>query len=358
MSYHFRSLVIGTVMSVCGFAHLHAAVELRVTSGDLYTGEIVEETSTTLQLKRMVMIKHNPTETILTIDKSTITSRKEVPSMLEQYQARAEKTPDILLPQCSLARWCYERALVEQSLQHTKKAEKLDSNNPIVTKLYEDLGYVREGNSWVSQEEYLAKTGKVNVGGTIMTKEEAAAAKEQILTNSSKARLEQQIRDAEWLIKNSESKVAEYTQERDKAKADEAKAKSEAAGAKNRAEALAKRMDERNKAGRQNLRTQDRSGYDQAAIAEATKTYQKASADEKKATREKETAEGKLEKYKISLEKAKKELPGLKKQLAELTGESAEETPAKEREKESGKAQEEKKDGNREKSGSRFGDLK
>jgi hypothetical protein len=349
--------VVGTLLSLGGFTQLFAAVEVRTTSGDVIMGEIAEENAKTLQIKRLVMIKHQAVETTISINKDTITTRKEVPTLLEQYNARAEKTPNILLPQCSLARWCYERALVPESLRHTQIAEKLDTNNPIVASLYTDLGYLRENETWISQEEYLAKNkDKVSVGGTIMTKEEAEAVKANILLNGSTARLEQQIRDAEWTIKSSETKIAEYTAQRDEAKADEAKAKADAAGAKNRMESLAKRMDERSDR-QQTNRTQNKARDDQAALSEATATYNKANSTQKKSERAKEAAEERLEKYKVSLEKAKKELPELKKQLEALTGKPSEEPTAgaDKNNKPEAKANEEKKEANAK---SRFGDLK
>jgi chromosome segregation ATPase len=317
------TLLVGTLLSLCGTATLEAAVEIRITSGDLMTGDITQETDTTVQLKRVIMIRHKAVESTITLQKSSITSRKEVPALTEQYKTRAASTSEDVLSQCVLARWCYERALVEQSLHHTKTAEKLDNNNPIVAKLYNDLGFVKdETSAWVSQEEYLAKTGKVSLGGTIMTKEEAELAKNKIIQNSSASRLEQQIRDAEYTIKNAETKVAEYTAQRDEAKGDVAKAKSDAAGAKNRIESLSKRAEERSKQ-QQNNRSQQNEKNDQAALSEANSTYSKANADQKKSERELAAAEERLEKYKVTLEKAKKDLPGLKKQLEELTGKPA-----------------------------------
>ncbi len=322
------TLLVGTLLSLCGTTTLDAAVEIRLTSGDLMTGDIAQETDTTVQLKRVIMIRHKAVESTMTLQKSNITSRKEVPALTEQYKTRAAETPENVLSQCVLARWCYERALVEQSLQHTKIAEKLDNNNPIVAKLYNDLGFVKdEANGWISQDEYLAKTGKVSLGGTIMTKEEAELAKNKIIQNSSASRLEQQIRDAEYTIKNAETKVAEYTAQRDEAKGDVAKSKSDAAGAKNRIESLSKRAEERSKQ-QQNNRSQQNEKNDQAALSEANATYSKATAEQKKSERELAAAEERLEKYKVTLDKAKKDLPGLKKQLEELTGKPTSEEAA------------------------------
>ena len=317
------TLIVGTMMSLVGVIPLQAAVEVRVTSGDLMTGDIIQETETTLQIKRTVMMKHKPVETNITLQKTSITSRKEVPALIEQYKTRAAAAQPDIFSQCVLARWCYERAMVEQSLNHTQIAEKLDASNPIVAKLYTDLGYVKdETGVWTNQEEYLAKTGKVNLGGKIMTKEEAEVAKANIVKNGSVTQLEQQIRDAEWIIKNNEGKIAEYTTQRDTIKGEADKAKSDAVGAKNRIESLNKRLEESAKQ-QQNTRSKDNAKNDQAALAEANTTLAKASSAQKKFERELESAEDRLTKAKAALEKAKKDLPTLKKQLEELTGKAA-----------------------------------
>jgi hypothetical protein len=301
---------------------LEAAVEVRITSGDLITGELVEETATTLQLKRLVLIKRKPASTTITLQKTSITMRKEVPSLPEQYQARKAGASNDLLPQCALARWCLDRALVEESLFHTRAAEALDKDNPIVAKLYADLGYLKEEGTWISEEEHLAKTGKVNLGGTIMTKEEAAIAKEKLKAASTNAHLEQQIRDAEWVIKISEGKITEATTRRDEAKSEVAKAKADGAGAKNRQEQLEKRAEAR--AGKnQTNRTQQAERDDQAALQEANSTLSKANAALRRWEKELDRAEEGLTRLKTSLEKAKAELPLLKKQLAESSGTAA-----------------------------------
>ena len=86
------TLLVGTLLSLCGTTTLDAAVEIRITSGDLITGDISQETDTTVQLKRVIMIRHKAVESTITLQKSTITSRKEVPALIEQYKTRAAET--------------------------------------------------------------------------------------------------------------------------------------------------------------------------------------------------------------------------------------------------------------------------
>lgn len=300
-----------------------ATVEVRTTSGDLITGEVVQETATALELKRLVLIKHKAVETTITVAKSSITMRKEVPSLTAQYETRRASVQSTLLGQCALARWCVDRALTEQALTHTRQAEQIDRFSPIVAKLYTDLGYIKVDEQWVVESEHLASTGKVKVGDAVMTKEEAAAAKEQTLKAGANASLEQKIRDAEWVIKNGERKLEEATERRDKAKSELTKAEADAKGAQNRKEQVQKRQEART--GRpQTNRTQEQEREDQASLQQANADFSRASAAQKKWEKELENAEEALAKVKASIEKAKTSLPELQKQLEAAGGKSAE----------------------------------
>ncbi|HEX3134029.1 MAG TPA: hypothetical protein VHX44_10665 [Planctomycetota bacterium] len=297
-------------------------VEIRVTSGDLITGEIVQESANTIELKRMVVVRHKPIETTVTLQKTNITMRKEVPPLLEQYETRRTNTADSLLTKCALARWCLDRALTDQSLVHTREAEKLDKFSPIVAKLYNDLGYIQVDGAWVDEDEHLASTGKVKVGDTVMSKEDAAVAKEQIIKAGANAHIEQQIRDAEWAIKTNEKKLTEVTERRDKAKADLAKAEADAKGAENRQQQLEKRREAR--AGKQqNNRTQQQEKDDGQALQEASADASRAAASQKKSEKELKDAEEALARVKATIDKAKAALPELQKQLAAAGGKPA-----------------------------------
>lgn len=316
------ALLLGTA----GLLGAATTVEVRVTSGDLITGEVVQETATSLEIKRMVLIKHKAVETTITVAKSTITMRKEVPSLTAQYETRRASAQSTLLGQCALARWCLDRALTEQSLVHTQKAEQLDRFSPLVTKLYTDLGYIKVDDKWVLESEHLASTGKVKVGDAVMTKEEAAAAKEQTIKAGANASIEQKIRDAEWVIKNGERKLEEATERRDTAKSELAKAEADMKGAENRKEQAQKRMDARagRQQGQQNPRGQNQERADQETLQQAAADANRASGAQKKYEKELENAEEALAKVKASIDKAKAALPDLQKQLAAATGKPAE----------------------------------
>lgn len=320
--------VLALLLGTSGLLPAATTVEVRVTSGDLITGEVVTETATTLEVKRLVLIKHRPVETTITLNKSTITMRKEVPSLTAQYETRRASVQSTLLGQAALARWCLDRALVEPALVHTRQAEQIDRFSPLVAKLYGDLGYIRVDDAWVAESDHLASSGKVKVGDAVMTKEEAAAAKEQTLKAGAHARIEQQVRDAEWMIKNGERKLAEATERRDKAKSDLAKVEAEAKGALNRKEQIEKRREARTGKTATN-RSQQQDREDSAALQAASSEAGRAAAAQKKIERELESAEESLSKVKAGIEKAKAVLPDLQKQLAAASDKPADSTDGK-----------------------------
>ncbi len=306
--------------------HLAAAtVEVQVTNGDVIVGEVGEETATTLELKRLVMIRHKPTTTSVTVPKNIITKRKDVPSLTAQYETRRAKVDGSLFDQCALARWCLDHALMDQAIVHTKLAESDDSFSPIVAKLYSDLGFTKVGDAWVNEDEHLTNTGMVKVGNKVMTKDEAAAAKDSLAKNNANARLEQQVQDAESIIKTSEKKIADATQKRDNAKSELAKAQADVQGAQNRGKQVEKQLEAAAASGKnQNNRQQQQATNNQTTLQEAANDFAKANSAKLKWEKDLANYDEALAKLKASLEKAKAALPELKKQLEAATGKPSE----------------------------------
>ncbi len=271
----------------------------------------------------MVLVKRNPVATNVIIPKIQVTRRQKVPPLAEQYQARIKDQPDHLLAQCAIARWCVEKCLMNEALVHTKKAEVEDTDNPIVARLYTDLGYVKDDTgAWVKEDEYLAKTGKVNFAGKIMTPEQAEKAKAIAKLTAERDVLQQQIRDADWSTGSGEDKVKDLTEKLGKAKENQARNKADSAGAKARMEQLNKRIADRT-ARQQNgnnngARNQTNPENDRKELQEATATASKSTQDQAAADRAVADAEKRLTEVKTRMEKAKTELPTWKKRLEEV----------------------------------------
>lgn len=308
-------------------AALIAEEELRLTSGELIVGELVKETDESIEIRRLVLVKRNPVATNVIIPKNQVTRRQKVPPLPEQYQARIKDQPDHLLAQCAIARWCIEKCLMNEALVHTRKAEAEDADNPIVAKLYADIGYVKdEAGAWVKEDEYLAKTGKVSVNGKIMTPEQAEKAKAIAKLTAERDTLQQQIRDADWSTGSAEDKVKDLTEKLGKARENQARAKADGAGAKARMEQLNKRIADRTarqQNGNNGARNQTNLENDRKELQEATATASKSAQEQAAADRAVADAEKRLTEVKTRMERAKTELPAWKKRLEEVNAELA-----------------------------------
>jgi hypothetical protein len=211
-----------------------AEEEILLVSGERVTGEVITEGGTTLEVRRLVLVKHNAVAATVTIAKDQITHREKVPSAAIQYQARAKDTPDTLEGHVALARWSISHCLVKEAADNAKRADDIDSDNPLVIRLYKDLGYIKAKDAWVREDEYLAANGLVDYQGRIMTPAEAEKAKAIYAATQEHDAAAQAVKDDEFYLAHGEDKVKELTDKLDKEKADQSKAKDDATAAKTR----------------------------------------------------------------------------------------------------------------------------
>lgn len=211
-----------------------AEEEILLVSGERVTGEVVTEGGTTLELRRLVLVKHNAVSATVTIAKDQITHREKVPSPAAQYQARAKDSPDTVEGHIALARWSINHCLVKEAADNARRADDLDSDNPLVIHLFKDLGYINEKDKWVREDEYLAANGLVDYMGKIMTPAEAEKAKAIYADTQEHDAAVQAVKDDEFYLAHGEEKVKELSDKLDKEKADQSKAKDDATAAKTR----------------------------------------------------------------------------------------------------------------------------
>jgi hypothetical protein len=138
-------------------APLPAEDELHLANGAVIVGEIIAETPSAVQIRTQAMIKHTPLAATLTIDRDQIENRLTVPSFAEQYQARAALSANTPEGHLALARWCIERCLVAEAEANVKRADGLDPYNPLVAQFFKELGFVREHDQWVREDDPSAK---------------------------------------------------------------------------------------------------------------------------------------------------------------------------------------------------------
>ena len=278
---------------------LQAEEEVHLASGEVVVGELVSETTTTLEVRRQVLIRHTAVAANVTIPKDQITRREKVPSFHDQYLARAKNAPDTLEGHLALARWSIDHCLVKEAAQNAQRADDIDSDNPLVLKVFSDLGYIKEKDTWVREDEYLARTGLVDYQGKIMTPAEAEKAKAIYAATQEHDEATQAIKDDQFYLAHGDEKVKELSDKLDKDKADQAKAKGDADAAKTRIDADNKKQADlanqpqqpaNNNGGgfgnRRNQQNQQTPAQQVAKdLADATAAYEKATEDQHAADR-------------------------------------------------------------------------
>jgi hypothetical protein len=317
-------ITAGMGLVLCGAGALVAEEEVHLASGEVVVGELLTETSTSLEVRRTVLIKHTAVPATVTIAKDQITRREKVPSFAAQYAARAKTTMDTLEGHLALARWSIDHCLVKEAAANAQRADDLDSDNPLVLKVFSDLGYIKEKDAWVREDEYLARTGLVDYQGKIMTPAEAEKAKAIFAANQEHDDATQAIKDDQFYLAHGDEKVKELSDKLDKDKADQAKAKGDATAAKARIDADNKKAADLANQPQQPGGNNNGNGYGnrrngQAAqtpaqqvakdLADASAAYDKANDDQKAADRLVASETKKLAQLQAAVSKAKDDLP-------------------------------------------------
>ncbi len=298
-----------------------AEEEILLVSGERVTGEVVTEGGSTLEIRRLVLVKHNAVSATVTIAKDQITHREKVPSPAVQYQARAKDTPDTLEGHVALARWSISHCLVKEAADNAKRADDIDSDNPLVTRLFKDLGYIKAKDVWVREDEYLAANGLVDYMGRIMTPAEAEKAKAIYAATQEHDAAAQAVKDDEFYLAHGEDKVKELSDKLDKEKADQSKAKDDATAAKTRIDDDNKKLaDLANQPKQPAPQPTGRRGNQQPQLtpaqqlltkdlADATAAFDKATDDQHTADRLVAGDQRKLNTLQAAVAKAKDDLP-------------------------------------------------
>ncbi len=304
---------------------LTAEEQLKLANGDVVTGELVKETTTTLDLRRTLLVKHMVKVSITSIHKDQILSRAKVPDAPELYKTRSAGVGDSMEEQCALARWCIEHVLVDQAVIHTGKAAEAAPDSPMVARLYTDLGFVKTPDGkWMKEDEYLTQTGQVDLGGKIMSPAEAEARKSLYRATSEHDAAAQQVKDLQFVVDHYGERITDTQKKLDAAKSAQGESQARAKSAQAQAEAAARRA-AANKAQNGNGYGNNgrRGGQQQQAqtSGDPAGEYAQANTDAESAARDLATCTRRLASLQASLEKAKADLPAAKERLTKADAE-------------------------------------
>ncbi len=316
-------LALAAALACAPSAWLTAEEQLKLASGDIVTGELVKETATAVDLRRKLLVKHMVKVSITSIPKDQITSRSKVPDAPELYKTRSAGVGDSMEEQCALARWCIEHVLVDQAVVHTGKAAEAAPDSPLVAKLYTDLGFVKTPDGkWAKEDEYLAQTGQVDLGGKIMSPAEAEARKTLYRANAEDVSAAQQVKDLQFVVDHYAERITDTQKKLDTAKSTQSEAQARAKSAQAQAEAAARRAaNNKGQNGNGNgngYGTNGRRGGQQQQAqtsGDPAGDYAQASSDAESATRDVTTLTRRLANLQQTLDKAKADLPAAKERL-------------------------------------------
>jgi hypothetical protein len=122
------------------------ADKVTLKDGRAFEGKLVRESATEITLAVVVMGK----TVEMTVPLDQVEKFERTSSVLDQYEAKASradrKDPDAL---ADLSAWCRGQKLPEQAARHALEALALKPDHAASVKMLQELGYVREGKTWV-----------------------------------------------------------------------------------------------------------------------------------------------------------------------------------------------------------------
>jgi len=118
------------------------------------------------------------TVTIKTLSGASVTVAGEAVESLkrrklahEEYERRAEETPETVEDQWALAEWCRQQGLSAARRTHLRRVIALDTNHAAARKA---LGYARHGGQWMTHTQLMTSRGLVKHKGKWVLPQEIA----------------------------------------------------------------------------------------------------------------------------------------------------------------------------------------
>jgi hypothetical protein len=109
------------------------------------------------------------TGTVVTVAQEQIQFITRRPLKIEEYETRAQRTPDTIDAQWALAEWCREQNLKTQRDEHLERILQLDPDHE---KAHYGLKHTLVNGEWMSREERLTSQGYVFHKGRWITPQE------------------------------------------------------------------------------------------------------------------------------------------------------------------------------------------
>lgn len=152
-------------------------VELTLADGRVVRGVVVEVTADKLVIESRLPGRKGEMTVRQSVALAEIASRRTYVPPVADYPRLAAMVGDTAAAQLGLAGWCRDNGLGEQAALHGKRCLEIDPTNERASQLMATLGLYQHEGAWVTEADYLAKSGKVLYQDKVVTPEEAAAMK-------------------------------------------------------------------------------------------------------------------------------------------------------------------------------------
>jgi hypothetical protein len=124
---------------------------------------------------KVVVKKKNGIE--ITLDRADIAKIEVGNSLRDEYaKKKADLVPGDPEPRYALAQWCKDKGLTGEQKEMLEEVLKLSPDHPAARR---DLGYVKDGDQWITEDAYRKKLGYEKVNGKWIPAADAKRQKRQ-----------------------------------------------------------------------------------------------------------------------------------------------------------------------------------
>ena len=171
-------------------------VRIALWSGETFTGELLKADGEGVTVKRVFLMPSGKPASVTTkIKHQDIKLREKIESFDWEY---SRKVPELKTAEDHrlIALWALERQRLDIAVYHAKKAVGMAPDNPEVLALMTKFGLTLDNGEWLPTAEVLAKQGKINFGGKIVTTEEAQQLRVQNALKLRTSQLQQELKES------------------------------------------------------------------------------------------------------------------------------------------------------------------
>ena len=191
-------------------------VELTLADGRVVRGVVVEVTADKLVIESRLPGRKGEMTVRQSVALAEVASRRTYVPPVADYPRLAATVGDTAAAQLGLAGWCRDNGLGEQAALHGKRCLEIDPTNERARQLMATLGLYQHEGAWLTEADYLAKSGKVLYQDKVVTPEEAAAMKtadaaadEERKANQAANTVAAEVRRLERQLKTIDTQLAE-----------------------------------------------------------------------------------------------------------------------------------------------------